>query len=324
MAKVLVTGGAGFIGSNVCALFKQAGYEVTAFDNLYLGRESNLEEGVKFIKGDINSDEDLAKLPENYDYIVHLAAASSAPMFESNLVQSCETNMIASIKIFELARKTGVKKVIFASTSSIYGDNIPPLREDQPVSPPNIYAVTKHNMEEIAKVYSDLYDLEIIAFRFMSIYGVHEEHKGKFANLVSQFLWTMYQGKAPVVFGDGTQTRDFTNAIDVARGIKLACEKDKKYGFTVFNIGSDVNYSVRDLVDIINKSLGTNIEARFIPNPLRWTATNQLGDLTKIRTELDYEPSIDLETGLAALVKDLPSDPNLLPDVSHIEEILKK
>jgi UDP-glucose 4-epimerase len=232
--------------------------------------------------------------------------------------------MIATLKIFELARTTGVKKVIFASTSSIYGDNTPPLSETQAVTPPNIYSVTKHNMEEMAYVYSDLYDLEIIAFRFMSIYGLNEEHKGKFANLVSQFLWTIYQGKQPVIFGEGNQTRDFTNAIDVARGIKLAIETEKKYGFTVFNIGSSVEYPVRDLIGKINAVLGTNIEARYIPNPLRWTATSQYGDLTKIERELGYKPSIDLDTGLKMLVDRLPSDPTQLPDVSDIENTLKK
>lgn len=324
MAKVLVTGGAGFIGSNLANHFASEGYEVVAFDNLYLGRVENLNETVKFVEGDINSVEDLEKLDSDFDFIIHLAAASSAPMFETDFIKSVETNQTATFKIFEWARKTGVKKIAFASTSSIYGDNPPPLKEDMAVIPPNIYSVTKHNMEEMARVYADLYDMEILAFRFMSIYGLNEIHKGKFANLVSQFLWTMYQGKAPVIFGDGTQTRDFTNVKDVIQGIQRGIETDKKYGFTIFNIGSERNYTVTELVEKINTALGTAIEPRYIVNPLKWTAKDQLGDLTKIETELGYKSQVSLDEGLAELVAVLPSNPNDLPDVSNIEETIKK
>lgn len=325
MKKVLVTGGAGFIGSNLAnQLANKPDYEVTVIDDLSLGRESNLGEKVRFVQGDLNVQSVIDGLDQDFDYIVHLAAASSAPMFETDFVHSCETNMIAYLRLLEFARKTGVKKVLFASTSSIYGDDEPPLREDMPVTPPNIYAATKHNMEEISRVYADLYEMEIIAFRFMSIYGLHEEHKGKFANLVSQFIWTMYQGHQPVLFGDGLQTRDFTNVRDVAAAITLGMETDKKYGFTVFNIGSSANYNLIDLVAKINKALGTSVEPRFIPSPLKWTAQNQLGDLTKIETELKFEPAVTLDEGIAEIVAHLPADAKDVPDVSQIEKIIKK
>lgn len=325
MKKVLVTGGAGFIGSNLAnQLADNPEYEVTVIDDLSLGRKSNLGPKVKFVQGDLNDQSVIDGLDQNFDYIIHLAAASSAPMFETDFVHSCETNMIAYLRLLEFARKTKVKKILFASTSSIYGDDDPPLREDMPVMPPNIYAATKHNMEEISRVYADLYNMEIIAFRFMSIYGLHEEHKGKFANLVSQFIWTMYQGQQPVLFGDGLQTRDFTNVRDVASAIILGMETDKKYGFTVFNIGSAANYNLIDLVDKINHSLKTQIEPRFIASPLKWTARNQLGDLTKIRTELGFEPKVSLDEGIIEIVSHLPTNSQDVPDVSQIEKIIKK
>jgi len=324
MAKVLVTGGAGFIGSNLSNHLVGAGYDVTVIDDLRLGKESNLSKGVKFVKANVLLPTELKKVGSGYDYIVHLAASSSAPLFESHLIDSCHNNMMGYLYVLEYARQIGVKKVLFASTSSIYGDNPPPLSEDMEVIPPNMYSVTKHNMEEVSKVYSDLYGIEIIAFRFMSVYGLHEEHKSRFANLVSQFLWTIYQGKSPVLFGDGRQTRDFTNVRDVVQGIRKGIETPKKYGFTVFNIGSTKNYSLIELIDKINLALGTKVVPRFIPSPLKWTARNQLGDLTKIETELGYEAQVDLDAGLMELVDNLPKNPNDLPDVSEIEKILTK
>lgn len=324
MKKILITGGAGFIGSNLGELLLKRGYQVTALDNLFLGRRTNLAPGVKFVKGDVERPADLERAGKNFDYIVHLAAASSSPLFETDLVGSYRNNIIGFVNVLEYGRKIGVKKILFASTSSIYGDNRPPHTEDQPVIPPNFYSVTKLAMEGTARIYADLYGLEIIAFRFMSVYGRHEEHKTRFANLVTQFLWTMYQGQQPVVFGDGKQTRDFTFASDVADAIERGIRARKKSGFTIFNIGSTKCYNLIQLIDRINHALGTDIKPRFIPSPLKWTARAQLGDLKKIRRELGFQPKVSLDEGLKILVKDLPRDPKKLPDVSVIEKILKK
>ncbi|MCK5615948.1 NAD-dependent epimerase/dehydratase family protein, partial [Candidatus Pacearchaeota archaeon] len=182
MEKVLVTGGAGFIGSNFCNINKEK-YEITALDNLFLGDESNLDEDVKFIKGDARKKEDLDQVGP-VDYIIHLAGTSSAPMFMGNDFVWAYTNAIESFtQVLDWASKNGVKKVLYASTSSLYGNNPLPLVETQNVTPINHYAVTKRMYEHVSRCFNKVHpEMDIIGFRFMSVYGPNEEAKGIYAN----------------------------------------------------------------------------------------------------------------------------------------------
>lgn len=306
MAKILVTGGAGFIGSNLSNIMTDKGHQVTALDNLFLGKKENLTNKVRFIKGDVKKRSDLEKAGSDFDYVVHLAASSSAPMFEQDLRGAIENNIIGHLDVLNFARDTGVKKVLFASTSSIYGNNPTPLTEDQSVIPPNFYSVTKHAQEETSRVYSQRYGLEIIGFRFMSIYGPNEEHKTTFANLVSQFIWGMAKNERPILYGDGLQERDFTNVKDVIQGIDLAIKNKKKYGFTVFNIGTNKAINLIDLVALINKVMDKSIKPKFIKNPVKeGYIKNQLADLTKISTELGFKPTVELKDGVREIVENL-------------------
>ncbi len=306
MSKILITGGAGFIGSNLATILASKGHDVTAFDNLSLGRESNISEQIKFVQGDVNKVEDLEKLDQDFEYIVHLAASSSAPMFLDNLHYAFENNICGHIRVMEFAKKIGAKKFLFASTSSIYGNNPTPLTEDQSVIPPNYYSVTKYAQEGVSRSFSHLNGLEVIAFRFMSIYGLHEDHKQNFANLVSQFIWMMRRGENPTLYGDGTQERDFTNVKDVCQGIERAIFTDKKYGFNVFNIGTATSINLIDLVALINKIMGTNVEPVCIPNPVReGYVKTQLASLEKIKSELGYAPTVSLEDGIREIVENL-------------------
>ena len=306
MAKILVTGGAGFIGSNFSNLMAEKGNEVTAFDNLSLGKKSNLTDKVRFVEGDVNKEEDLLKAGDDFDYIIHLAASSSAPMFAENMYWAYQNNVSGHVRVMQYAKKIGVKKMLFASTSSIYGNNPTPLTEDQEVVPPNHYSVTKFAQEGASRVFSKAEGLEIIAFRFMSIYGLNENHKTYFANLVSQFIWSMAKDEKPVLYGDGTQERDFTNVKDVCQGIELAMNNEKKYGFTIFNIGTHKAINLLDLVGLINKALGKNIEPELIPNPVKeGYVKSQLASIDKISTELGYKPTIELEEGIKEIVDHL-------------------
>lgn len=309
MSKILITGGAGFVGSNAANTFSNEGHEVTVIDNLLLGRQENLEPQVRFIEGSVTKKEDLEKVG-SVDYIIHLAASSSSPMFVSDLIGSYENNIIGHIQVLEYAKAVDAKKVLFASTSSIYGNNPIPLTEDQLVTPPNFYSVTKHCQEETSYVYHQVYGLEIIGFRFMSVYGLHEEHKGKFANLVSQFIWGMEQWKQPTIYGDGTQTRDLTNVKDLIQAFRLAMETEKRFGFTVFNVGTSEAINMLDLMDILNKVMGTNIPGKLIENPIKsgYVKTQQ-ADLTKINRELGYKPTVTIEEGVREIVEFRKTNP---------------
>ncbi|MFA6185427.1 MAG: NAD-dependent epimerase/dehydratase family protein [Candidatus Shapirobacteria bacterium] len=312
MSKILVTGGCGFIGSNFCNLMAKKGHDVTAFDNLSLGVQENLVPEVKFVKGDVRNRSDLESTGMDFDYIVHLAATSSAPMFIDNLRDAMDNNIMGYLDVLTFAKDIKVKKVLFASTSSIYGNNPTPLTEDQFVLPPNFYSVSKHTRESISRVYSKVYDLEIIAFRFMSVYGLNEGHKKVFANVLSQFIWGMTKGKSAVLYGDGKQERDFTNVKDICQGIELAMNSEKRYGFNIFNIGTAMAINLIDLVAVINKVMGKNIAPQFIDNPVKsGYIKTQLAGIEKISTELGYVPSVTLEEGIKEIVDNL--DPARIP-----------
>jgi nucleoside-diphosphate-sugar epimerase len=312
MAKILVTGGAGFIGSNFCNLMVKKGHDVTAFDNLSLGVQANLVPEVKFVKGDVKNRAELESAGTDFEYIVHLAASSSAPMFVDDLRGAIDNNIMGHLDVLNFARDIKAKKVMFASTSSIYGNNQTPLTEDQFVIPPNFYSVTKHSQESMSRVYSQVYGLEIIAFRFMSVYGPNEGHKKIFANVLSQFIWGMAKEKPAILYGDGKQERDFTNVRDVVQGIEKAMNNEKKYGFNIFNIGTATAINLIDLVAIINKVMGKNIAPQLIENPIKsGYIRTQLAGIDKISTELGFAPSVGLEEGIKEIVDNL--DPSKIP-----------
>lgn len=303
--RILVTGGAGFIGSNFCNAHCEK-YDVTALDNLFLGDPEHLDPKVKFVEGDAGNRKTLDALG-TFDYIVHFAGTSSAPMFQLDVIQGYGNSILSYLAVLEFANTTGAKKVLYASTSSLYGNNPPPLVEDQRPQPINHYAVTKIAMEHISECYHRNHqNMDIVGFRFMSIYGPNEEHKGIYANLISQFVWGMRRGERPIVYGDGLQTRDFTNVLDVVQGITLAMETEKKLGNQVFNIGRGESINLLQLVDVINKVLCTNVEPNKIQNPVtEGYVRSQQADISKITSMLGFRPSVKLEDGVRAIVENL-------------------
>lgn len=300
--RILVTGGAGFIGSNFCNTHCET-HDVTALDNLFLGDSTHLRPEVTYAQGDSADGSTLDALG-TFDCIVHFAGTSSAPMFADHIVNAYRNSILSFLEVLEFAKRTGVRKVLFASTSSLYGNTTPPLTETQPPLPTNHYSTTKIAMEHIAECYQRTHPtMDIVGFRFMSIYGPHEEHKGIYANLISQFLWGMMRGERPIVYGDGTQTRDFTNVMDVVQAITRAMERDEALGFQIFNIGTGTSTNLLEVIRCINDALGTSIEPQLIENPVKETyVRSQLADISKIRTMLGYEPTISLEEGIRLLV----------------------
>ena len=304
--KILVTGGAGFIGSNFCNLNKEK-YEITALDNLFLGDPDNLDDDIRFIKGDACKLEDLTQVGP-VDYVVHLAGTSSAPMFMNDgLIKGYLNSIESFLTVLEWARANGTKKVVYASTSSLYGNNPLPLTEDQHVTPLNHYAVTKEVYEHAGACYNKVYpEMDIIGFRFMSVYGPNEEAKGEFANLVSQFCWDMARGLSPVIYGDGRQTRDFTNVRDVVQGLTLAIETEKKLGADVFNIGTGRAVSLNEIVEALEKAFDNGIKAAYIENPVKeGYVQGQWADISKIQEVLGYEPKVKLEDGIKEQVENV-------------------
>lgn len=302
--NILVTGGAGFIGSNLANRLHQDGHKVVVLDNLQLGKTENIIPEITFVQGNVESMDDLKQCGDRFDTIVHLAAASSAPMFQADLIGSYRNNVLGFLSVLEYARAIHCQKVLYASTSSIYGNNPVPLTEDQHVVPLNYYAVTKHAMEETANVFAAQHGMDIIGFRFMSVYGPNEKHKGQFANLVAQFIWDIAADRSPVLYGDGLQERDFTNVKDIVQAINLAILSEKRFGSTIFNIGTSESVNLVDLVQMINAAFGKNMSPEHIENPVKeGYVRSQLGSIEKISRELGYQPSVSLQDGIQELVQ---------------------
>jgi len=308
--RVLVTGGAGFIGSNFCNINKDK-FDITALDNLFLGDPDNLDSAIKFIQGDACKLSDLEKCGQAFDFVLHFAGTSSAPMFMGDGFVDGYTNSIKSFcQTLDFARKVGAKKFLYASTSSLYANNPMPLVETQQVIPPNHYSVTKGLYEDCARCYAQVYpEIETIGFRFMSVYGPNEESKGQYANMISQFVWDIARDLPPIIFGDGAQFRDFTNVKDVVQGLTRAIETDKKLGNDVFNIGTGATCSFNEILREINEAMGKNIKPIYIPNPVKeGYVRGQHADISKISEILGYTPTVDLKTGISDQVKNLKKD----------------
>ncbi|MHB8632601.1 MAG: NAD-dependent epimerase/dehydratase family protein [Thermoplasmatota archaeon] len=298
MKNVLVTGGAGFIGSNLVHLLKKKGVAVTVVDDLLTGRADNLPPGTPLERIDCASDafrESFGGQP--WDTIVHLGGASSAPLFDENPMRMAQA-VRAFQNSLEVARRCGAR-VAFASTSSFYARCPKPYREEMAITPATLYECSKLSMENLAQTYAASYGVPCAALRFFSVYGPRERGKGRFANVVSQFLWSMKGGRAPVLYGDGNQTRDFTHVEDLLRGLTLALEKTE--GFTAYNIGTGVEHTFNQVVEKLNFALGTKLRPTYVPNPVRNYVQETLADNSRLR-RLGWLPSITLDQGIRRLV----------------------
>lgn len=303
--KILVTGGAGFIGSNLAIALQQKGHDVTVLDNFFLGRKSNLKtagRSIKIVKGDIRNTKLVNKICRGVDIIFNEAAASSSPMFMKNLKDAVSVNTEGFINVMNAAKENNVKRVVYASSSVVYGNKKDSLREDMKPEPPNFYSATKLMNEHLATVFSQEYGLETLGFRYMSVYGPNEASKGIYANLVSQFLWTMQKDEQPVIYGDGKQTRDFTYVKDVVEANILAMESSRKFLGEVLNLGTGRNWSLNELVKIINKFLGKDIKPAYVEMPVKNYMASQKSDTKKINSVLGFKTKFMLEDGIRDMI----------------------
>ncbi len=291
--KALVTGGAGFIGSNLVEALVDD-YEVTVLDNLHTGSMDNLQsvqKDVKFIKGSCNNC--LGLEPE---IIFHLGIPSSSPMYKKDpfLLGEAINGMVA---IMELARRSETKKVVFASSSSLYNGVPTPHREEAVIPVKDYYTEARLAIERVAELYYQLYGIDHAGLRFFSVYGPHEEAKGPYANMITQFLWGMKAGEKPVVFGDGTQTRDFTYVKDIIDALILTSKK----GTGIFNAGTGKAFSFNYLVDLINSCMETYLKLIYKVNPIKYYVMHTLADTAKMQS-LGFAPRYSLEDGLKEIL----------------------
>jgi UDP-glucose 4-epimerase len=273
------------------------GHTVAVVDNLSTGSLKNIE-GLKvdFFNEPYNQ---IASLVSEVDIIFHLGIPSSSPMYKSEprLVGEAIND---AIEIFEYAKKVGCK-VVYASSSSIYNGNDPPYREDMPIYVTDYYTECRYLIERLAKLYHTLHGVKTVGLRFFSVYGPKERHKGRYANIVSQFLWAMLNDESPVIFGDGTQTRDFIYINDVVKALILLMEKE--FGCEIFNVGTGIAHNFNEVVEILNQKLGKNIKPVYKPNPIKNYVYHTLADTAKAERILGFKAKISLEEGITRLIR---------------------
>ncbi len=295
--EILVTGGAGFIGSNLAVALIKEGHNVTVLDNFHSGSEDNLKGlQIRLVKG---TPSEIKKLDIGKPQVIfHEGIYSSTPMYKKNprLVASVLDDFIC---LLEFAKENN-SKIVFAATSSLYNGIKPPHREDVIPGVTDFYTEARIAMERMAELYNKLYGVRVIGLRYFSVYGPHEEAKGTYANLISQFLWAILKGENPVIYGDGTQTRDFTYIDDVVRANLLAM--DSKTSFGIYNVGTGKNYTLNRMVEILNQKLGTSIKPAYVENKMQNYVQETLADTSKAEKELGFKSQISLEVGIERLI----------------------
>jgi len=301
----LITGGAGFVGSNIAREAIKKGWEVRILDNFFLGSLENLNgivDEVELIKGDIRNERLVNRATQDVDYIFHQAAVSSSQMFVPNPSSGISVNVQGFVNLLHYAHKNNVRRVIHASTSTIYGSLPVPHREDMYIKRcPNFYATTKLASEYLAKTFTLNHNLETVGLRYFSIYGSGEKPKGEYANLITQFLWWMKKGEKPIIYGDGLQTRDFTYVKNVVKANFLAMKRKNVSG-EVFNVGTGKSTSVNVATTLLNKYLGTDIKPKYMRNPIKGYVYHTQADMTKSKRLLGFKAETSLERGLKMLV----------------------
>ena len=270
--------------------------EVIAIDNEYLGTQSNLDESVDFQQMDVLDTD----LPTDVDIIFHLAALSSYQMHKQDPVTGSRVNVEGFINTVKQGMENGCRKVVYASTSSIYGSRKTPTSEKMEIESRTGYEASKLARERYAEYFHNQYGIQMAGLRFFSVYqgyGGNESHKGKYANIIAQFADEIAKGIGPEIYGDGSQTRDFTHIEDVVRAAEMIGEEDIS---GVYNVGTGRAVSFNEIVDMINVELGANVEARYVKNPIPESVYvhDTCADSTKIYEATGWVPEIELEEGI--------------------------
>jgi nucleoside-diphosphate-sugar epimerase len=303
--KYIVTGGAGFIGSNIVRKLVELGEEVTVIDNLLTGRKDNLKNvmnKIDFIEGDITN---LALLQEKFkgaDYVLHQAALPSVPRSIADPMASHHNNATGTLNVLLAARDQGVKRVVYAASSSAYGDaNVEFKHENLPASPLSPYALTKQTGEVYARQFYQLYGLETISLRYFNVFGPYQNPNSEYAAVIPKFITMIMRGEQPTIYGDGETSRDFTYVANNVHANILASKSHKGAG-EVINIACGSSVTLNQLIEMINKHLGTSIVPQYVPHR-KGDIKHSKAQITKAKELIGYEPIKTFEEGLKETIE---------------------
>jgi len=299
MAKYIVTGGAGFIGSNIVEELVKRGQEVKVIDDLSAGNRSNIKpflSSIEFVKGSISNYALLKKEFEGSDYVLHQAADASVPASIKNPLKTTKTNILGTVNVLRAAKDTGVKRLVFASSCAVYGDHPTGVNETSVVKPLSPYAVSKLSAESFSTLYNTLYNLETVCLRYFNVFGPKQNPTSNYAAVIPKFIKLIKGRRRPEIYGDGYQSRDFVYVSNVVEANLLACTREGIAGKT-YNIGTGISTSINDLVPHLNKLLGRNVTAKYSA-PREGDILQSKANIAAAKRELGYFPKVDLVEGL--------------------------
>jgi UDP-glucose 4-epimerase len=306
MEVVLVTGGAGFIGSNIVKALVEKNFTVRVLDNLSTGYKQNIpfSNNVTFVQGDIRDEPTLTKTVQGVDTVFHLAASVGNRRSLENPLMDAEINVIGTLRLLEAARKAKVKKIVFTSSAAIFGElRILPISEDHPISPDSFYGASKFAAERDCLIYGALYGISVTCLRPFNVYGPNQRYD-VYGNVIPIFGNRVLQGKKLVIYGDGEQTRDFTNVQDVVQANLLAAHAESS---GVFNLASETQITINHLAALIQKAAGKNVGVEYAP-PRLGDVRDSKGDISAARKALGFRPSVPIENGLQEYMHWLEAD----------------
>ena len=307
MSFYLVTGGGGFIGSNIVEELLKRGHKVRVLDNFSTGKRENLLpflDRIELVEGDIRSYHIVRAAVEGVDFILHQAALPSVPRSINDPLTTNEVNVVGTLNILNAAKDVGVKRIVYASSSSIYGDlETMPKTEDMLPKPLSPYAVSKLAGEKYCQVFTRLYGLETVALRYFNVFGPRQDPNSQYSAVIPKFINMIQQGQSPTVFGDGEQSRDFTFVQNVVHANLLACEEGlENLSGEVFNIAFGKRVTINNLLDHINQILKTDVKPIYA-DPRPGDVKHSLANIGKARQFLGYEPEVDFEEGLRRTIE---------------------
>ncbi len=305
MAGKLVTGGAGFIGSHLAERLVDLGHEVRVLDNFTTGRRQNiahLEGRIEIVEGDIRDEATAAKAVAGMDTVFHLAALASVPRSVDDPVTSNDVNVRGSLNMLVASRDAGVRRFVYSSSSSVYGDTPElPKREEMPARPMSPYAVAKLAGEYYTRTFFGLYGLETVCLRYFNVFGPRQDPSSQYAAVVPIFTTRLLEGRGPTIYGDGEQSRDFTYVSSVVDANVLASEKSGAEG-GVFNVARGHTITVNELYRRLQGLTGTTVDAVY-ESSRPGDVKHSFADISQARSVLGFSPEIGLDEGLELTVE---------------------
>ncbi|MBI3599981.1 MAG: SDR family oxidoreductase [Nitrospinae bacterium] len=301
----LITGGAGFIGSNIAKRLVKEGESVRIIDNFSTGKRENIGDisgKVEIVDGDIRDIDTVSKAVRDMDFIIHQAALPSVPRSVKDPLTSNSVNVTGTLNLLNAAKEAKIKRFVYASSSSVYGDTpVLPKREDMPPNPQSPYAVTKLTGEYYCSVFYRVYRLPTVSLRYFNVFGPNQDPQSQYAAVIPRFITAILSQKSPIVFGDGEQSRDFTFIENVVEANLLSCKNDNASG-KIFNIACGNRYTINTLLNELYSLSGKKVEPVY-SEPRSGDIRHSHAEISRARDIIGYKPGVDFRDGLKRTVE---------------------